>query len=320
MTRMRVTNWPSFATAIACVGVTFAVLFRSVLTEGLTITLLYIAVALILAFTSGFAARDSKGTARVVMWAVMAVATIICVGLSAGRGVAEMDRNAASAILEKKRIKSLEKKLDELDTARQQAKSDRQRAQSKAEADAAAIPEKCKWGQTPICVDARQSQSLSTAALDKANAALSKAEADYYATEQELRDIKPQTGGNSEWRSMARSIAKIFNLDEDRVLEVITQVAPYLLSFLTEIGGIFHLQRAFAPAPSIPPPPKEPDFPPSAAVTIGDIAREIGIEPRIARKLAKERGIKKPAHGQWSWTATEAAQIKLQLSSPATLN
>lgn len=292
--------------------VTGAVLFRSVLHEGLTVAHLYIFVALILALTSASAAKQSTGFTRFAFWGLFSISTIICVGLSGGRGVAEMDRNASSAQIENDNLKSMREKLTSLDHRKDELRREFEDAKRKAED--ATPKEQCRWGDTPICMSAKQTHAQSIMILERARASYAQAETDYWSLRDKINTRKPQERGNSEWRSMARSIAVIFSTSEDRVLEIIVQVAPYLLSFLTEIGGVLHLGRAFAVAPLIP---KPVSFPDDNAVTIGDIARELNIEPRIARKLAREKGIPKPQHGAWSWTRTQADEIKSKIGPNA---
>ena len=54
--------------------------------------------------------------------------------------------------------------------------------------------------------------------------------------------------------------------------------------------------------------PTEPR--PDGLVSIGDIAEELGLEPRDARKLLREKKIEKPAHGAWAWPKNAVDGIK----------
>jgi hypothetical protein len=60
--------------------------------------------------------------------------------------------------------------------------------------------------------------------------------------------------------------------------------------------------------PRAPRPPSEPR--PDGLVSIADIATELNIEPRDARKLLRAKNIEKPAHGAWAWPKNAVDGIK----------
>jgi hypothetical protein len=60
--------------------------------------------------------------------------------------------------------------------------------------------------------------------------------------------------------------------------------------------------------PRVPRVPTEPR--PDGLVSIADIATELNIEPRDARKLLRAKNIEKPAHGAWAWPKNAVDGIK----------
>lgn len=53
---------------------------------------------------------------------------------------------------------------------------------------------------------------------------------------------------------------------------------------------------------------------PDGLVSIGDIASELNVAPRVLRGILRSEKISKPAHG-WAWNASEAEKIKSKLKS-----
>lgn len=95
---------------------------------------------------------------------------------------------------------------------------------------------------------------------------------------------------------------------------------PYNSWFRTLAGEA--RERMSSPIPTVAPTPtkrreRTPDAPPIAraprtagAISIADIADELGTEPRIARGVLRKLKIDKPASGRWEWSAGEAERIR----------
>lgn len=54
--------------------------------------------------------------------------------------------------------------------------------------------------------------------------------------------------------------------------------------------------------------PREPR--PDGLIQIGDIAQELNMEPRDARKILRAKNVEKPAHGAWAWPSDMVDKIK----------
>lgn len=303
--KTRIVSWPSALTMAACCFVTVYALFSNIFEVGLTVTHLYILLGLVIALASGHAMTESAGPLRIVMIALFVTSSILTCSMAGSQSSAQIQDQEAKAKLDKNSRETLGKRLKKDEETALETQADvgkLKRLWETALADA-----------NKTCVDYPGRCSAVQKLRDKAKE-------DYDARKTELTDqethikqlqdriiaLKPVID-NAQLRGLAEILSLITGKDIEDTFALIKKLFPYFLAFMGEGGTIAFSKHAFGRRPQVIEP--APEMP----VSIADIAREYGMDPREARKRMREAGIPKPAHGAWSWTAKEAEAIRLKL-------
>lgn len=315
MQHRQVVSWPSLCVAGLCFSITIGVLFADVIEHGITVNHLYILMGLIIALAALEIVAQATGMRRFVFLLLGSVATIMSVGVGGGRSSAQIElqemqyKSQLDAFRElQKRITRDDKRLIEYQVEYQQRRNVWQKAVDES-------TEKCKaqYGIT-ACKSANSQRDKAKDDLEAKQHEIDTLEQSLTVLREQLVKRQPQRD-NQVLRGISNLIALIFFIDEERAFELFKKLYPYLVAFMGEGGTVAFFNNAWG----VKRREQETSMPPEAPVTIGDIARDLKIEPRLARKLAREHNIPKPAHGQWSWTRAEAEEIKSKIG-PRTLN
>lgn len=311
-----VTSWSSLGVAALCFLITVGVLFSDVLEHGLTVIHLYILMGLILAMASLEKVPSTTGMMRYAFLAMGTVATIMSVGIGGGRSSAQIELQEAQYKVQLDAYNELRKRVGREDTQRTDLVVEHQQLKLAWQREVDAAQEKCKpqYGPT-ACSRANAERDKAKESMEAKQRQIEEKEAAITALRGQLIEKQPQKD-NQILRGISDLLAVLFFMDPEHAFSLIKKIFPYLIAFMGEGGTILFSKHAFGHRP---PQPKQVDLPQETPVTIGDIARELGLDPRIARKLAREKGISKPAHGAWSWTRAQAEEIKSKIG-PRTLN
>ena len=311
-----VTSWSSFFVAALCFVITVGVLFSDVPSNGLTVIHLYVFMGLILAMAALEKISSTSGAQRWAFFAIGTVATIMSVGIGGGRSSAQIEAQEVAYKSQLTASKELEKRIGREDKALTDLNVELATLKLTWQRDVENASEKCKpqYGPT-ACTRANADRDKSKEAMEGKQRTIEEKEAAITALRNQLVTTTPQKD-NQILRGISDLVALMFFMDAEHAFALVKKLYPYLIAFMGEGGTIAFSKHAFARRP---PEPMPVEIPHETPVTIGDIAKELGIEPRIARKLAREKGISKPAHGAWSWTREQADEIKSRIGQ-RTLN
>lgn len=311
----RINSWSSLGVAGLCFVITVGVLFSDVIEHGLTVIHLYILMGLILAMASLEKVPSTTGMMRWAFLAMGTVATVMSVGIGGGRSSAQIELQEAQYKVQVEAYNELKKRVGREDTQRTDFVVEHQQLKLAWQREVEAAQEKCKpqYGPT-ACTRANAERDKSKETMEAKQRQIEEKEAAITALRAQLVDKQPQKD-NQILRGISDLISVLFFMDPEHAFALIKKIFPYLIAFMGEGGTIIFSKHAFQATTRQMP----VELPQETPVTIGDIAKELGMDPRIARKLAREKGISKPAHGAWSWTRAQAEEIKSKIG-PRTLN
>lgn len=311
-----VTSWSSLGVAALCFLITVGVLFSDVFTNGLTVIHLYIFMGLVLAMASLEKVPSTTGMMRWGFLAMGTVATVMSVGIGGGRSSAQIELQEAQYKVQLDAFNELKKRIGREDTQRTDLVVEHGALKIAWQREVETALEKCKpqWGPTS-CTRATSERDKAKEMMEAKQRQIEEKEAAITALRAQLVEKQPQKD-NQILRGISELVAVLSFTDGEHAFAIVKKLFPYLIAFMGEGGTILFSKHAFGYRP---PEPKQVELPQETPVTIGDIAKELGLDPRIARKLAREKGISKPAHGAWSWTRAQAEEIKSKIG-PRTLN
>jgi hypothetical protein len=248
-----VRSWGAIALGTCCFLGTLIVLFWHVRSAGdFTVNHVYILLALAVAYGAGHFTCDAfsewtiSGALRGVAFASLAcVATVICVGLSGGRGAEVLHVQAEQAGNENAKRVSQERRILEAKEDRRIDREAYDRAQVAADAVAAEEAAECKGGDGRKC---KGKGKASASAADKAAALYKRWEASdakYWMEVARLGDFKPMQTANGNLRQLAKVYARLSSSTEDEAMATISDLLPYALALLAEFGSIVCFQHGF---------------------------------------------------------------------------
>jgi hypothetical protein len=305
-------SWSAFTYGTACIVGTIIVLYGHIRgIDDLTITHLYISLALIVALGSGHFMWDAFSDGRfgwirgLAFTLLFVVGTVICVGMSGGRSSAVIEANERAQVNIEVKRKQLASRATSARNAADAAHALSDERQKEADTAARVKRAECDKGKGIICNGKTESFNTADAAAKEFYDRFK--EADIVATtiQKELDALPPPTEANAELRSFAKVYALITGTDEASSENAMKQLLPYLLALITEFGGITFYKHAFGAKQVIIDTVRE--------VSIAEISRELAIEPRIARKVVRQLNIARPPQG-WSWPRNEADIIKQRIA------
>jgi len=321
MSRKEVRSPVAIMFGVACTIGTLIVLFGHVRTlEDLTISHLYIFLALIVAYGAGhfmweaFNEEPRSIFSGLSFTVLFLLATVICVGFSAGRSgdiIEQHERDAKH--FERLRIDA-QKAVQ--DARRKHIEAQKRATEARTKRDEATdrLSTQCESGAGTKCKGSKESLAVLEGSLTSADKAVIDALAEVYQFEQAFAAMGPPTVSNGELRHIATLISLLFGTPEDHAFALLKHSLPYVLAFLTEFGAIVFIKYGTTPIPARPLPPPAPEVKPLPAVTLKEIADELGIEDRLARKYLRAAREPRPELG-WCWDATEAQRIRSVLSA-----
>ena len=311
----RINSWSSLGVAGLCFVITVGVLFSDVFEHGLTVIHLYILMGLVLAMASLEKVPSTTGMMRWAFLAMGTVSTIMSVGIGGGRSSAQIELQEAQYKVQLEAFNELKKRIAREDTQRTDLVVEHQQLKVAWQREVDQAIEKCKpqYGPT-ACTRANAERDKSKESMEAKQRQIEDKEAAITALRAQIVTTQPQKD-NQILRGISDLLAVLFFMDAEHAFALIKKIFPYLIAFMGEGGTIIFSKHAFQPSTRQVP----VALPQETPVTIGDIARELNMDPKIARKLAREKGITKPAHGAWSWTRAQAEEIKSKIG-PRTLN
>lgn len=311
-----ITSWSSLAVATLCFVITVGVLFSDVIDNGLTVIHLYILMGLILAMASLEKVPSTTGMMRYAFLALGTVATVMSVGIGGGRSSAQIELQETQYKSQLEAYNELKKRIGREDIARTDLVVELGTLKLSWQRAVDDTNEKCKpqWGPA-ACKQTSSQRDKAKEDMEGKQRQIEDKEAAITALRQQLTARQPQKD-NQILRGISDLLAVLLFMDAEHAFVLVKKIFPYLIAFMGEGGTIVFSKHAFMRRT----PEQAPvELPPEKPVTITDIAKELNLDPRIARKLARENGITKPAHGAWSWTRAQADEIKSRIG-PRTLN
>ncbi len=318
----KIHSWPAFFAFLICSLVSLGVLFGPVVYHrnwsSVGLVHMYVVLCLVVAITAGFFLHDEKSGWMKVGWAALfVIGTFGGVALSGGRGKAVLEGNVASVKEQIDKRADLQSRLDAANTSQSKARQELKKRQDAYDAQVLAAAEVCKSGNGPQCKGSAITTKSMLDERDEAKRALTDATVTV-SLAQRLLDDAP-TGArapNAEFEGFVNLYVYIKNASVDDARDAINLLLPYLFSLVAEYGAIMFALRAFHPsgAPVVSQQPATAsDQAGTSHRSIGDIARALRLEPKVARKQARALGITKSPLG-WQWPAAEAAQIEQRIA------
>ncbi len=302
----------ALAFAIICIIGTIIVVFGKVVagTEPPTINHLYIALALTVTLGSGHYMWESFSEGKfgwvlgVFLSILFIVGTIVCVAMSGSRSAAifeQKEHDFTETTNKRARlVTDIEVQQSRVDDAT--AKHDQ--ADKYLQEKLAAVDEECSGGEGKICKgkalpleNAKQRTADLYSKLTEATNKLNDLKKD-------LADIPVPQEPNLELVEMARVYVTIFGGDVQSVKKKLQTVFPYLLALITEFGAIVFNLKAWGERPRIV----------TQHITLVEIAEELKIPARQARKIVRQLNVPRPPEG-WVWKRLDADTIKAQIQS-----
>lgn len=303
----------------SCVIGTIIILFghiRSI--DELTTTHLYIMLSLVVTIGAGHFMWDAFGDGPLgfirgfCLLILFIVGTIVCVGMSGGRSaaiIAARDKDASDQIQRRKDLANeLSKHQAEVDKLRNESDD----AAITASADEKSMKAECDTGKGKFCDGKKVSATTSRDNADRAYSRLTEALRVHSEMQNKLDNTPIPPPPNAELMSFAQVWAHFSHKSIDDAFNEIKLLMPYALALLTEFGGIVFFKEGFGTPKPKPVAPKEPD-----ALTLVQIAQEIGMQPHVARRYCRELSIPRSPEG-WQWAHAEAMSVKQKLITART--
>lgn len=302
---------------IICVIGTVIVLFGHVRSiDDLTLNHLYIMLSLTVTLGAGHFLWESKNPFVITSFAVLfLVGTVVCVGLSGGRSAEVIAQKEIQAVEARKKRDSQRATMNHAraladDAHSQASEADKQEREAQQEAAF-----ECASGKGTRC-DGKTANLA--AAKSRAHDMRERARLleEQYRTEKDRYEALPEPPPpNADLMQFARVVAYIRGMHPDDALEEVKLLLPYALALLTEFGTIMFFKHGFKRRPETIASTVTPD--PIQRVSLNDIAQDLGIEPKLARKTVRALGIPKPPEG-WCWSSDEAQRISAQIAQART--
>lgn len=322
----------AFSLGFVCFICTLIILFghvRSV--DDLTVIHLYILVSFIVSVGAGYYMWHAGVGNAIAFGLIFVVATGVCVGLSGSRSFSSLEKKIDESDRHNKRRDALIARHDTAATAlaaAQHAVDEYAAAITKSVERAA---DQCATGRGSRCTGQatgvelrREREKQLTDKRDSARDAFNTLAA-------ELKRTPPMVA-NEELRPLAMLYSTLTGTPVAASMHVVIMILAYSLAILTEFSGVtfmnyaLHTPAPIARAASTPPlaatPASTPishahvthtHVTPTGSIPLADIARQLNLDPRIARKKVRELGIQKPVQG-WSFPTDVADDIKKRLS------
>jgi hypothetical protein len=320
----------AFTLAIICFACTLIILFGHIRSrQDLTVIHLYILVSFAVSIGAGYLMEHARVSTSIAFGAIFVIATGVCVVLSGSRSHASLEAKMREASLHNQARDELALRTEAAHKSLTQAQKlldDYTRTINKS-IEAAA--DQCSTGKGSRCAGHEQGVTLRTAREHQLTSARDAARDTFNKLTQSLHDT-PAVTANPELAPLASLTAALFSLSEDKAMHVVITVLAYALAVLTEFSGITFMNfalsyratpaasSAISPALTINSARAQPAAHTHATsvpdIPLADIARELKLDPRVARKRVRELGISKPVQG-WSFPSTVAEDIKKRLSS-----
>lgn len=294
----------------ACVVGTLIVLFghiRSV--DELTVNHLYILLSLIVTLGAGHFAKDATPLSALGFGVLFVVGTMVCVALSGGRSASSIEKNTADEQTQQAQFITHKLKIDEANNARKSLSAKMDEARRSLDEARRRMASQCETGKGTKCEGTNAALNAEQTAFDRTNDEYKIADAHYWDLQSKVELLKPRPS-NTELRHLSRAISTITRASEDVVLSLLSLFLPYAFALLTEGGAILFFNHGF----SAPKTKKPPILIAEKQITLSEIASELKIDPRQARKQLRILNVPKPAQG-WSWSRAEADTIKSQLQT-----
>lgn len=303
----------------ACVLGTIIILFGHIRHfEELTTTHLYIMLSLIVTIGAGHFMWDAfcdglLGFVRgVCLLTLFVVGTVVCVGMSGGRSaaiIAARDKDASDQI---QRRKELSSQIAAHQLIINQARKESDSAATQAMIDEQTQKVECNTGKGKLCDGKKESAQTSRANADRAYSRLTHELDKHTQLQKELNDTPEPPPPNAELMSFAQVWARISHKAIEEAFADIKLFMPYALALLTEFGGIVFFKEGFGTPKAVP--LRQPD---PEALTLVQIAQEIGMQSHVARRYCRDLSIPRPREG-WQWPFIEAQQVKQKLLTART--
>ncbi len=309
----------AFVLGMICFICTLIILFSHIRSlDDLTVIHLYITVSFIVSVGAGYYMWHANFVDSVAFALIFLVSTGVCVTLSGSRSYAslekkikEADARAAQRDAITAEIKKHQPVLDRAQRALDAHTAATTAAATAAAEQCTASGRRCEGAATGNALREQREQTL-TRTRDEARAHLD-------ALTQKLETYPPLVA-NEELRPLAALYSTITGADERQAMSIVIIILAYSLAVLTEFSGVTFMNYSLhsrkkpaplpAPTPSIAPAP----VPTPQTVSLAEIARDLNIDPRIARKRVRELGVQKPIQG-WTFSPEIADALKTRLSS-----
>lgn len=311
----QVRSYAALVFGSCCIVATLITLFAGYGLNDLTINHLYITVSLIVTLGAGHFMWDAYADGRwgwlrgIAFTTLFVVGTVLCVALSGGRSGELMQRKDDAQAEVGARREAQQRRVDELQTSVEELKAAADRAKKLWDTRASESAAECASGKGRRCDGMRENEASARTMYDEAKEVYETRRTEWTTEASRLVSMPVAHHAHADLMQFARVYALITGANENVALERLKLLLPYAIALITEFGAIVFLKHAFAEARPVVVAP-----PPVRTVTIGDIARQVGMEPRVARKIVRELGISRPAEG-WIWTDDEAERVRAQITA-----
>lgn len=312
----------AFVLAAICFTCTLIILFGHVRsTADLTVIHLYIFVSFVVSVGAGYYMEHARFFLSLSFLVIFMISTGVCVTLSGSRSHASLEkkiREAQDANDHRAKIASQLNDFEKLLASRQRLLEEYMQTVNKSIETAA---DQCSTGKGRKCEGTSEGVALRTSREEQLRKEIDDAQKNVASHTQLLRDTPPKEA-NAELQPLADLYSMVTGTPRDRAMHIVITILSYSLAILTEFSGITFMNYALArhtlpPTPAqVQPLPATPVPSPqrtSKDIPLAQIARELSLDPRVARKRVRELGIQKPLQG-WSFPSNVAEEIKSRLS------
>jgi len=294
--------------AALCASITVYILF-SHLTSWRDIDSVDLMIAVLLAITAsaGHAAFDTDRvkTHRFMLASVFVVGAILSVGMSTSRTTTMWQHSQEQRLSTDSDFKQ---RIDELDKARSKASTSKDIAATELNAASDEVTRSCKSGDGANCKGAKATLLIKQSLLDLRATDYKEANDAFW---QAKRSHSSTQSSEQKMRNFVLLYARIRSISEQDAEPTVLLFLPFLFTIAFELGAIAFTMAAFHHAPLQP--VTQSQQPTSHAVTLTQIAKDVGITPAQARAHMRAIGYARPSHG-WSFTSTEAESVRSKLA------
>ena len=314
-------RWPAAILALVCFSSVIAAVFRDVRqVSDLGPNHIYILLGMFAALGAVHYAQYMKSWWRVLCWTVAISATITSVGLSAGRNRALLDEKVDASQHSSTGTLKLEERLQELKAKRQELHGKLpQLERSLADAQKEQKTQCSRKSNEDRCDASTLAMDTAKKMLDDTKKDHRTASNDYDKLFSDLITAKPAQRPNAELNSITEVWQLLSRSTLEEAQHSVYTLWPYFLAMLGELGTILfaHIALGHREPPStvvIPPAPvKANRAPANATVTLAQIAKELGMSQKNARKVVRNKlKMDRPIDG-WKFTPADAETLKQRI-------